>query len=69
MYHEAKVSPLIQEVAVYVNAVRFGEVLGDHLPDCGEVGGFLGGLVSDVAEVWGRSFRGRGLIHDGRIVR
>ena len=42
-YHEAEISPLVEEVAVYVDAVGFGEVFGDHLADGGEVDGFLGG--------------------------
>ena len=50
LYHKAQLAPLVQEVAVDVDAVGFGEVFGDELADGGEVGGFFYCAVGDIAE-------------------
>ena len=50
-YHETKIPPLVEKVAIYVDAVGLGEVFGDELADGGQVGGFFAAVVLDVAEV------------------
>jgi len=42
---ETEGGPLVQEVAVAVDAVGFGEVTGDESLDQGKVEGFEGGVV------------------------
>ncbi len=36
-YHEAEISPLVEEISVYIDTVRFAQVLGDYCPDRGKV--------------------------------
>lgn len=36
-YHIAQVSPLVQEISVHIDAVRFAKVLGDQGPNGGQV--------------------------------
>ena len=60
LYHEAQLAPLVEEVAVHVDAVGLGQVLGDELPDGREVGFFLRGVVLYVSEILGRR---RGVWH------
>lgn len=47
-YHEAEVLPLIQEVAVNVDTVRLGEILGDQLSYRSEVEGLLLDVVRHI---------------------
>lgn len=56
-YHVTEVPPLIQEVAVDVDAVGLGEIFGDQLPDRGEKFRFFRAIVLLVAQV-GRRWRG-----------
>lgn len=44
-HHEAKVSPLIEEIAIDADTVGFGEIIGDQASDGGEIGGFLAAVV------------------------
>lgn len=50
-YHEAQIAPLVQKVPVDIDTVGLRQVLGDQLPDSGEVRGFLLGAIRDVAEL------------------
>lgn len=50
---EAEVAPLVQEIAVDVNAVGLGQILGDQLAHGGDVFIFASAVVSHVAEVIG----------------
>ena len=43
-------APLVQKVAIDVDAVGFRQVLGDQLADGGQIGLFLGAMVLDVAQ-------------------
>ncbi len=36
-HQETEISPLVEEVSVYVDAVGFGKIVGDELADCGQV--------------------------------
>lgn len=49
-YHIAEIAPLVQKVAVHIDAVRFREVLRDQLPDCGKVRLLLGAMVLHILQ-------------------
>lgn len=49
-YKIAEITPLIQEIAVDVDAIGLGEVLGDELADGGQVFRFLVLVVLDVSQ-------------------
>lgn len=50
-YHEAEVSPLVQEVPVDIDAVRLAQVFGDQGPNGREILFFQGMLVLDIAQL------------------
>lgn len=47
-HHEAKISPLVEEIAIDVDGVRLRQILGDQLPDGGEILRFLFRLVAHI---------------------
>jgi hypothetical protein len=55
-YHVAQVTPLVQEVAVDIDAVGFREVLGDQLPDGGQIRLLLGPVVLHILQGGGVPF-------------
>ena len=63
--HVAEMAPLVQEVAVDIDAVGLAQVFGDEGPDGGQVLGFEGVFILDVLELAGELCPGRwrGLIH------
>ena len=65
-YHEAQVTPLVQKVAVDVDAVGFAQVFGDEFADGREVGGLFFGAVGDIAESLGG--RACGVAHRGLLL-
>lgn len=50
-YHIAQVTPLIQEVTVYIDTVGLGKVFGDQLADGGEVQFFACCFVLDILKL------------------
>ena len=73
-YHEAQVPPLVQEIAVYVDAVRLAQILGDQGPDRGEVLLFERVLILDIPQLCGELcclslFPGFRICHSMRMMR
>lgn len=57
-YHETQVAPLVEKVAVDVDAVWFGEILGDQLLDGRQVRRLFVGAVADISKTGGRVLAG-----------
>lgn len=52
-------SPLAKKVSVYIDAVRFAEILGDERADCWKVLRFEFMLILNIAELGRQRFRRR----------
>ena len=64
-HHEAKVSPLIEKIAIDADTVGFGEIIGDQVSDGREIGGFLAAVVLEETKL-GRQMRGSQKAHAER---
>ena len=53
-HEKTEISPLVEEVSIYIDAVRFRKVLGNQLSYCWEVERLLVAVVLDVAKAWVR---------------
>ncbi len=56
-YHETQIPPLIQKIAIDINAIRLTQIFRDQGPDCGEILLLQCMLVLNVAEL-GRELGG-----------
>src|SRR3954453_21824877 len=50
-HHIAEVAPLVEKVAIHINAVRLREVFGDYLADGFQVEFFLAAIILHVSKV------------------
>lgn len=49
--HEAQIPPLIKEIFINIDAIGFGQVIGNQLSDCGKVYRFLATVVLNVLKL------------------
>ena len=50
-YKEAEISPLVEKVPIYINAIRLGQVFRDQLSYCWEVERLLVAVVLHIVKV------------------
>jgi hypothetical protein len=52
VYHKAQVRPLVEEVSVHVNAIRFRKIAGNQVPNLWQVLCFLCRIILGIVYAW-----------------